>query len=92
MHRDNAETVALKALAWVIGAEAERDAFLAASGFAPADLMQRAGEAEVLLAVIDFILTEDRRVIGFCDSAGLAYDSLAAVRAALPGGDDHHWT
>lgn len=90
--REGAETIALRALAWVIGAEAERDAFLAAGGLAPAALARRATEPEVLLAVLDFLLAEDRRVLAFCAEAGIAPEALAAVRAALPGGADLHWT
>ncbi|MGL4280653.1 MAG: DUF3572 domain-containing protein [Albidovulum sp.] len=92
MRRDEAETVALKALGWIVGADDQRDGFLAVSGLAPEDLMRRAGEPEVLLAVMDFLLAEDRRVIAFCDAAGLRYDTLASVRAALPGGEEVHWT
>lgn len=92
MGRDEAETVALKALGWVVGAEDERGAFLGASGLSPEDLMRRAGEPEVLLAVIDYILAEDRRVIGFCNAVGLRYENLAVVRQALPGGEEVHWT
>ena len=92
MGRDEAETVALKALGWILGADEERSAFLSASGLGPDDLMLRAGEAELLLAVMDFLLAEDRRVIAFCDVAGLRYETLAAVRHALPGGADLHWT
>lgn len=92
MKRDEAETMALKALGWIVSADEERDAFLSASGLSPQDLMRRAGEPEVLLAVMDFLLSEDRRVIAFCDAAGLRYDALADVRAALPGGEEIHWT
>ncbi|MCA0271644.1 MAG: DUF3572 domain-containing protein [Proteobacteria bacterium] len=92
MRRDEAETVALKALGWIIGAEDQRDGFMAVSGLAPEDLMRRAGEPEVLLAVMDFLLAEDRRVIAFCDAAGQRCDTLATVRAALPGGEEVHWT
>lgn len=92
MGRDEAETVALKALGWILDADDERSTFLSASGLGPDDLMRRAGEAELLLAVMDFLLAEDRRVIAFCDATGLRYEALAAVRQALPGGADPHWT
>lgn len=92
MRRDEAETVALKALAWIVGTEDQRSPFLSVSGLAPEDLMRRAGEPEVLLAVMDFLLGEDRRVIAFCDAAGLRYETLATIRAALPGGEEVHWT
>lgn len=89
---DQAETLALQALAWLAGDEDLLGAFLAASGLGPHELMARAGEPEVLAAVMDFILAEDGRVGSFCATAGLACDRLAAVRAALPGGDAPAWT
>jgi hypothetical protein len=90
--RDHAETVALRALAWLLQEETQRDAFLSASGLSPDDLRQRAGDADILLAVIDFVLGEDARVMAFCDTAGLPYAALMSVRAALPGGADFNWT
>lgn len=92
MRRDDAETVALKVLAWIVDADEHRDVFLSVSGLGADDLMRRVGEPELLLAVMDFVLADDRRVVAFCDAAGLRYETLAAVRSALPGGEDVHWT
>lgn len=89
---EGAETIALKALAWILGADDQRDAFLAEGGLGPADLVRRADTPEVLLAVLDFLLAEDRRVLAFAAEAGIPAESLAAVRAALPGGAEMHWT
>ncbi len=90
--QDQAEALALRALAWLLREDDLRGAFLDASGLVPSDLRHRAGEPEVLLAVVDFLLMDDRRVIAFCDAAGLPYTALQAARMALPGGADHHWT
>lgn len=90
--RDTAETVSLRALAWLLQDEAHRSAFLSASGLSPDDLRQRAGEPDILLAVIDFVLGDDTRVVAFCDVAGLPYAMLTSVRAALPGGAEYNWT
>ncbi len=90
--REQAETVALQALAWLVQGDDHRGAFLSASGLSPDDLRQRAGEPEILLAVIDFLLGDDARVMAFSDTAGLPYGALMAVRAALPGGMEYNWT
>jgi len=90
--REKAETVALSALAWLLQEDDQRHAFLSASGLSPDDLRQRAGDGDILLAVVDFMLGDDARVISFCDAAGLPYATLLSVRAALPGGADYSWT
>jgi hypothetical protein len=90
--RQMAETIAAQALAWLAGDPENLNGFLALSGLSPGELMAQAGDARTLGAVLDFILTEDRLVIGFCDAAGLAYTVPQTARAALPGGEIYHWT
>jgi len=87
-----AETVALRALAWLMAEDDQRGAFINLSGLSPDDLRARAGTSEILLAVVDFVLGDDARVVAFCDSAGLRYDALMSVRSALPGGAEYNWT
>ena len=90
--RQMAETIAAQALAWLAGDPENLNGFLALSGLSPGKLMAQAADARTLGAVLDFILTEDRLVIGFCDAAGLAYTVPQTARAALPGGEIYHWT
>ncbi|MEI6799935.1 MAG: DUF3572 domain-containing protein [Pseudomonadota bacterium] len=90
--RQMAETIAAQALAWLAGDPQTLNGFLALSGLSPGELMAQAADARLLGAVLDFILTEDRLVIGFCDSAALAYTVPQMARAALPGGEIYHWT
>ena len=90
--RQMAETLAAQALAWVAGDPENLNGFLTLSGLSPDELMQQAGDARTLGAVLDFILTEDRLVIGFCDAASLPYTVPQMARAALPGGEIYHWT
>ncbi len=90
--RESAEIIAAQALAWVAGAPERINGFLALSGLSPGELMAQAGDPRILGAVLDFLLTEDRLVMEFCDEAGLAYTVPQAARAALPGGEVWHWT
>lgn len=90
--QDFAETLALRALAWLVGDEALLGAFLGASGIAADDLRRRAGEPEFLVSVLDFLLLDDATVVRFCDAAGYAYTDPMAARHALPGGAETHWT
>ena len=90
--RETAETIAAQALAWVAGDVESLNGFLTLSGLSPAELMAQAGDARVLGAVLDYLLTEDRLVMAFCDEVGLAYTVPQAARMVLPGGEVWHWT
>lgn len=89
---DAAETLALQALAWLLGPSDLADVFLGATGADPAALRGAAADPAFLGAVLDFLLQDDTWVITFCDTQGLAYTAPAAARAALPGGAQMHWT
>ncbi|MBW7920898.1 MAG: DUF3572 domain-containing protein [Rubellimicrobium sp.] len=92
MQREAAETLSLEALAHVIADEKLGPAFLDATGIAPADLAARATEAEVLRAVLGFLLQDDRRILDFCRARGYPPEAPAQALASLPGGGDVHWT
>lgn len=90
--QESAETMALRALGWLLAQEEVLPGFLAATGAAPSELAARAADPDFLGAVLDFLLSEDALVVGFCDAAGLPYEAPMRARAALPGGGVPHWT
>jgi len=90
--REAAETLGLDVLGWLVGQEDLIDVFLGSTGTSEAELRARAADPEFLGSVMDFLLMNDAWVIRFCDDHGLAYDRLMLARAALPGGDQVHWT
>ncbi|MDY6858074.1 MAG: DUF3572 domain-containing protein [Pseudomonadota bacterium] len=92
MRADQAETVALKALGWLVGNEELLPIFLGASGATPDDLKARAATPEFQISVLDFLTMDDAWVMAFCEAEGLAYDIPMRARQALPGGADMHWT
>lgn len=92
MRQDMAETLALQALGWLAANDDLFPVFLGATGASAGDLAARAGEAEFLGAVLDFLLMDDAWVMAFCDAAGLAYGLPMQARAALPGGGQVNWT
>ena len=85
MNSVEAETLALKALAYLAHSPEDLERFVALSGVTSADLRARADDPEILAAVLDFILTDDGRVTGFCEEAGIDPRALHAARRALPG-------
>jgi hypothetical protein len=92
MRREPAETLALQALAWLAAQDGLLARFLDQSGAAPGELAASAADPRLLAAVLDFLLTEDAMVTGFCDACGFAYTDPIQARAALPGGQTPHWT
>lgn len=92
MKQTEAEIIALKALAWLVGNDDLLPVFLGASGASEGDLKARATSPEFLISVLDFLANDDAWVIGFCDSAGLPYELPQCARQALPGGAQIHWT
>ncbi len=89
---DQAETLALRALAWLAANEELLPVFMGATGVGQDDLRTRAGEPEFLGSVLDFLLLDDAWVVSFCDGESVPYDSLMQARANLPGGEQVHWT
>ncbi|MGN6514993.1 MAG: DUF3572 domain-containing protein [Rhizomicrobium sp.] len=61
------------------------DRFMALSGVGPGDLRARAGEPEFLAAVMDFLLSDEVLLTGFCDDASIDPKALQIARQALPG-------
>ncbi|MGX9357216.1 DUF3572 domain-containing protein [Roseobacteraceae bacterium S113] len=92
LSRESAETLALKALAWLVSSEDLGHVFLNATGASEADLRARVGDPDFLASVLDFLVMDDRWVTDFCDSAGYSYDAPMQARAVLPGGEAMHWT
>lgn len=92
LSRDAAEAFAAQALAWLTEEPARLGAFLGWSGLAPADLRGRLHDPGLLLAVIDFLLLDEAQLIEACRALDYAPTIPLQARAALPGGDEYHWT
>ena len=92
MRRETAETLALQALGWIAAEEDLMPVFLGASGIGLDDLRARAGEPEVLAAVLDFLLMDDAWVTSCAATLGTRPEQLWQARQALPGGGEVHWT
>ncbi|WP_296765217.1 DUF3572 domain-containing protein [Sediminimonas sp.] len=90
--RETAETLALEALAWLLSNDELLPVFMGATGADVDDLRTSAGDPAFLGSVLDFLMMDDAWVVAFCDAAGVPYDRPMAARAALPGGEQVHWT
>ncbi len=92
MNRERAETLALEALAHVVQDDRLGPAFLDTTGVVPQDLAARAGDVDVMIAILTFLMQDDRRILDFCQATGRQPDEPAQALAALPGGTPVHWT
>lgn len=92
MSKIAAETRAIQCLAWLAQNEELMPIFLGSTGASIDDLKARAGDADFLGSVLDFLMMDDAWVVDVCDAHGWAYPELAAARAQLPGGEAVHWT
>lgn len=90
--QERAQVLALQALAWLASDEDRLGPFLAQSGVGAAELRARAGEAEVLAAVLDFLLGDEAQLLAFAAEAGERPEDIVLARHALPGGEMPDWT
>ncbi|HCX66155.1 DUF3572 domain-containing protein [Parvibaculum sp.] len=92
MTRDEAELLAIRALGHIAADEDLLGDFLALSGLSVDELRSRAGEAEFLGAILDFLLSDEARLLAFCESEELDPRLPGRARVALPGGEQVEWT
>ena len=92
MQQNNAEILALRAVAWLAANDELLPVFLGSTGTSAQDFRDRASDAEFLGSVLDFLMLNDDWIVAFCDAGGFAYDQPQAARQALPGGAQINWT
>lgn len=83
--RESAETLALKAMAFIAADDLRLSAFVAQTGTSLDDLRRRADSPEVLAAVLDFLLSDEPTLLDFCDQEDLDPAEPGRARHALPG-------
>ena len=88
----DAETIALRALAFIASDEDAMGGFLGRCGADIETVRTRAKDPEFLGFVLDHLMTEDESVIAFASAEGLDPTQVVEARAALPGGDTPNWT
>lgn len=87
-----AEDFAVQVFAWLADDNAHLGAFLNWSGESPASLRQRLQDPALLLAVIEFLMTDEALLIAACQALETSPETPLKARSALPGGTDVHWT
>ena len=92
MNPEQAETIALQALVWILEDEDMTLRFLGTSGADLQALRQGADHPEVLCSVMDFVLMDDQTVLNFAETVKMPPENVPLARYSLPGGEQVHWT
>ena len=92
MERNAAETIGLKAVAWLAADEDLLPVFMGSSGADEATMRAAVHDPQLLAAVLDFIVMDDAWILSFCQSIGVEPEAVMSAKAALPGGEEIHWT
>ena len=81
---EDAQTVALKAVAFVAGDDVLLPRFVALTGCGLDEIRQGVTHAAFLGGVLDFILGDEPTLMAFVEAAEIAPETPAAARAKLP--------
>ena len=88
--REDAEALAIQALAFVAGDAELLPRFLAISGIQAGDIRAAAREPGFLAGVLQFILAHEPTLMRFASETGADPSRVAAACRALPFGNDDH--
>jgi hypothetical protein len=86
MTRSSAETLALKALGWLINSPDDLGRFLNISGCGTAELRARASDPVFLGAVLEFMLSDDSVLSAFCEAESVDHKHVHMAAHVLEGG------
>ena len=82
---DQAETVALQALAYLAGDEERLQRFLMLTGLTVEDVRARAQDAGFLSGVLDHLLSDEPLLLEFAEEVAIAPESVMKARSRFPG-------
>ncbi len=90
MDRDEAEAVAVAALAFVAADADLLPRFLALSGIEAAEIRRAAQEPGFLAGVLQFVAAHEPTLLAFSEATGTPPEAVGRAMRALPlGGDEH---
>lgn len=82
---EQAEALALRALAFIAGDEERFQRFLVTTGATPDDVRAQAAKPEFLAGVFDHLLADETLLLAFAEDAALEPEAIVAARYRLPG-------
>ena len=85
MTPEKAEILAFETLGWLAGEPEELQKFLNLSGLDGAALRAAAGNPEMSVAILDYLLAHEELLLRFCEAAGAKPRDLHLARHVLGG-------
>ncbi len=82
---NEAEIIALEALRFLASAPDRFSRFLTLTGLSQRDLQLQAGDPEFLASVMDYLLSEEKLLLEFAETASLDPQLIISMRTKLPG-------
>ncbi len=82
---DQAATVALKGLAYLMNFEPELDRFMELSGADRATIRERVNDPEFLVSLLDFMLANEQLLVEFCSDSQTDVRAVHMARHTLSG-------
>jgi Protein of unknown function (DUF3572) len=82
---EEAQTLALKALVFIVNSDEARERFMGLSGLDGATLRARAAEPEMHVALLDFLLANEGLLVDFCETGSLDPKMVHMARYVLGG-------
>ena len=86
MTLDQAATIALKGLAYLVNSPTDLDRFLELSGADRESLRAQADEPEFLVSLLDFMLANEQVLVDFCSDSQADVRAVHMARHTLSGG------
>jgi len=84
---DEAEAVAVDALAFLAGSPEELGRFLAGSGLGPGNLRDAAADPAFLAGVLDHLMADEPLLLAFAGQRGIAAATVAAATRRIREGE-----
>lgn len=91
MTDDWAETLALQALTYIFADPDLYGGFLNLTGIDPGDLPARVSDSFFLGAVLDFLLSDETKLVEFCSAMHIEPHQPAQARRLLQGNSAPEW-
>jgi hypothetical protein len=85
MTSEDAQTLALKALSFVINSDGALERLMELSGLDPVTLRERAAEPEILTSLLDFLLADEGLLVDFCHGESVDPKDVHMARHLLGG-------
>ncbi|WP_419797031.1 MAG: DUF3572 domain-containing protein [Terasakiella sp.] len=88
MKQEQAETIALQAIAFIGQEERALNGLLAQTGMGLDDLRENMQDPAFLGGILDFLLSDESALLAFCEAIEITPEFLIRARCSLPGGEN----